>query len=408
MPDTILKKENTKAWKCVFLFFLLSRNILQCYYAYNNDVIDMLFSIMSAASAFVITFYYFVVKRSSFDKMFMGVLFFILPLFYSTFINSGSIWSYMVTIYPIIGMYCLAHIAFKCEYRKKRFLSILASCMLWLICINVAFLLIDSTHFGAGEYFLGKENQISFSLLLGLLVCWLNKEYNNSSIKFALYIVLYVICSFKIWSASGIIGCFIILGYCFIPLFKIIFYRISFRSIQFFVVLLLVLLCIHSFRYDVLSHSNFFVRFIEDYLGKDMSFTGRTYIWKTLFESLHNKAIFGYGIHEITNIFHISVVTSQNQWINGIFSAHNTFYQVLFNGGILSLVALLNCGTRIQHVNNENYKVLGIYKVIVLTLSVMMMAEAVSAGVLFVVYFWAYADIENSSMLIKQEVQNDT
>ena len=404
MSTVSLRNEKKNARFCVLLFFLLSRNTISFHFIYNIENIDNLFSVISAATALVVAFYYFVVRFSNLnDNMLIGVCLFEGSLFISTIINEGNLQVFFVQLYPIIGMYCLAQMVFSCKIRKKFFFSILSKLMLLLLIINFIFVMVDPLYFGMGKFFLGFENQISFSLILGLMVVWIDKEYSGSNRCFIMYLVIYTISCVKIWSASGIVGCLIVLACCVVPHFKNFLVKMHFRHIQIFIVVISSLLLLYVFAYHS-SASNIFSWFIESFLGKDMSFTGRTYIWQKVFNQFLQKPILGYGMLDDSNIFDISVKIGAQEWITGKFSAHNVFFQLLYNGGILSLFLLLRCGAKIIPAPNTNVVVFDIYKIIVITISVMMMSEAVSVTILFIPLFWAFAESKYSKNYAMEEV----
>lgn len=74
--------------------------------------------------------------------------------------------------------------------------------------------------------------------------------------------------------------------------------------------------------------------FIVDVLHKNMTFTGRTYIWDATFEMFHGirHALFGYGVSGYKQL-----VIDGHPYSH----AHNEFLDVWLNGGFVAVVALL-------------------------------------------------------------------
>ncbi len=75
-------------------------------------------------------------------------------------------------------------------------------------------------------------------------------------------------------------------------------------------------------------------KFIYKFLGKDITFTGRTIIWKIAIAMIKKRTLLGYGVSGNTNII---------QYLNNKYlSAHNQFIQIALEGGLISVVFFIN------------------------------------------------------------------
>ena len=76
---------------------------------------------------------------------------------------------------------------------------------------------------------------------------------------------------------------------------------------------------------------NYFTGFITNYLGKDVTFSGRTFLWSLGISEIEKAPIFGYGIDE-------TVIKSK---LYGLEHFHNYFVNLIYQGGLASLVCFL-------------------------------------------------------------------
>lgn len=83
------------------------------------------------------------------------------------------------------------------------------------------------------------------------------------------------------------------------------------------------------FSIVVLKLQNIFSFIIEDLLHKDLTFTGRTYIWDYVLKNLSNNLIFGHGDKQFS--YTLSTGTA-------VKSTHNQILQVIYNYGLISLL----------------------------------------------------------------------
>lgn len=84
---------------------------------------------------------------------------------------------------------------------------------------------------------------------------------------------------------------------------------------------------------------------IQDILNRDLTFTGRTYIWDYAIESISNNKIFGIGIYDF------ALRLSRT----GVYHAHCTLLNITFEAGILGLISYFSIWI-LSVVKSEKYK----------------------------------------------------
>lgn len=84
-----------------------------------------------------------------------------------------------------------------------------------------------------------------------------------------------------------------------------------------------------SLKFDLLAK-------IIDFFGKDISLTGRNYIWVNALEAIQNKLLWGYGYEE-ANITSMRLVGTVGYGT----SPHNFGLEVLYVGGVMLAIAIL-------------------------------------------------------------------
>ena len=83
------------------------------------------------------------------------------------------------------------------------------------------------------------------------------------------------------------------------------------------------------FQGNVLAESPLAVFFIEDVLGKDITFTNRTYLWDAALRVFMKSPLFGYGF--VDGDWYYSHLSSLAK------GPHNYIWNVLINGGLILL-----------------------------------------------------------------------
>lgn len=83
----------------------------------------------------------------------------------------------------------------------------------------------------------------------------------------------------------------------------------------------------------LLGEASFLAGFIKEYFGKDMTFTGRAYVWERCIELIQAQPFLGYGYINSTDFFYMIAVNIGAH-------PHNYILGWVFYGGVLSLLMI--------------------------------------------------------------------
>ena len=189
-------------------------------------------------------------------------------------------------------------------------------------------------------HFLGFDNDNVPVLLLAVYFNIFNIMLNKKGKLAYLSIITAIISSILVWSANGIIGISMVMLYLLIIRkiwkkgSKVLNLKIYYSIALLFFVLVVLL--------RVQDHLSFL---IQDILNRDLTFTGRTYIWDYAIESISNNKIFGIGIYDF------ALRLSRT----GVYHAHCTLLNITFEAGILGLISYFSIWI-LSVVKSEKYK----------------------------------------------------
>ncbi len=166
---------------------------------------------------------------------------------------------------------------------------------------------------------------IVFAITISLLkTCTRNKDITQqiktNYILFALCLINIFICS---KSSTAIIGLLFITG-CFILENKI---RIKDKKW----IVLCFLLMISTTYFLVFSQDNYIMQQISSFTGKDITFTGRTFIWLKTIEAIPNNLWLGHGLEN----------TEQTIETIGQTTSHNKYLWILYYSGVIGFIVFI-------------------------------------------------------------------
>jgi O-antigen ligase len=176
-----------------------------------------------------------------------------------------------------------------------------------------------------GGYILGDNyNQIGVRLLLALLLNFLCVKIHK------LFYLLLVPCAVSciaitiiVGSMTAATGIIIFLLLCLIPSSSL--KRLAIGGLFFAVALFQLLVC---FNGNGIEHSETAVWFVEDVLGKDITFTYRTHMWDSALRVIAESPLFGYGFPD--KDWYLANMTSF------AIGPHNILLATLIYGGIIT------------------------------------------------------------------------
>ena len=279
-----------------------------------------LFSSLMIIFASVIQMYSF----KNLKKILSIIIFFIMYIFITIVTDFNSISSTINCIF--IASYAI-FVNQKLNTNLNGILKFMAYFYTFITLLNNILILIFPDGFYSSNvsyhkgHLLGDDNAIIYVALPAMILLSIYSYYKYKKItKFTWFNILF--CEFifiKLWAASAVVSFAI-----FIILLILFSLNISFspKKIFFGLAIFLAVLFLGL-------NNEIFNNFITNVLHKDITFTGRTYLWAHAFELISMRPILGYGGY---------FVAGRSPLFGRLYPVHTTYLQVLVDGGVILFV----------------------------------------------------------------------
>lgn len=377
MKRNIMDKNKTQSSALNILFVccyaLLSRTLSNMYFVANFPNIANLYTTASKAITVLIFGYYIIYMRKENNRLFFCVLAFFAMLFISTIINKGDLRRCIMMAYPMIAMAAFISIQCKTLQSTKGFLRNISNLYLVLVAANLLFALFFKGLFTpqtitttADYYLLGGENHISYPLTIGLIYVFLDTYFNGKRNKLFIYMLMYFLTVFHVFSASFVVGSVVVFLFYFIPYLRKLFSKIP-LSASFLIIIIINILLV--FSSSTILNFEPIKSVIVDFLGKKTTLTDRVNIWEQAIIEILKSPFIGYGVRDSYNLFAFQ---------GKLYSAHNQYLQTLYEGGFLTfaivLISIFMVSRALKKSPDKKYS--GIVHVVIISNAILLMAEA--------------------------------
>lgn len=337
----------------------------------QNNIIKLLLNLIQ-----IIGFFYIILgtlRKKNVPYILLLMVFFDFVLLFSTIIGNKNIYRCFIEIFNNLAFPFL--FLSKLVDRKK-LLKILRNYFNAINIINFLFLLIGVFLRGKSaddSLFIADSNSITLYIILTFvfegLYLYYFENLSRKKIEIFFLIVMLSITEIMIWSATGMIAWFSCL---------LIFFWSQFgksREIPYFpaitvpFVLSIILFC--------MGVSPLFRQFL-DFLGKDITLTGRTNIWASAIHKITYSVFtflfgYGYGERSLYNYY-----------------AHNEILELMINGGVLLLICMvaiyIYLGLLEARSSNKNSYGNTVIKVALIGIGIDMMTEVETVSLLFLLF----------------------
>lgn len=272
--------------------------------------------------------FYFLLRRGKIDKFILFVILFYCSLLFSTFYFSQS---YVNLIYEFASILSWI-VLFKINMldNKDKFLTTLENTFFILLLINFITIILFPGGFYlnssgySGNYFLGYDNNLITYVFPALALSFTNSLNKNGKIGLkSIFLLIISFCSIIFtWSATGVVSMVIMI----VLFFAYTINKKDFPIKKYIVVALSLFIGIVFLRFQ-----NIFSFIIEGWLKKDLTFTGRTYIWDIFIGEIKKSILIGHGI--VDSKYLIRTLNAGH--------AHNYFLQILYQGGLVTFSMFL-------------------------------------------------------------------
>lgn len=305
--------------------------------------LDSLFDIWRVASLCAILLLYLWRGRLSLPACL--IILFESSLLFSTILHQGDYWKLAVSCGSVIGVCILTELSIKVDPRRALH-SLYVLCALWTwINFFTLFLFPNGMYedIYTQNYFLGYYNSFIVVLLPGVCLGVLLRQIEGKKPGAQVWL-LFAACAFtifKMWSATSIIG-----------ILMLSVYLLFFCGKERFAGLMNMrtyLLCAAALFTGIilLRVQDAFSFIIVDLLHKDLTFTGRTFIWDRALAYFWASPVFGWGI-ENDALISLKI---------GAFHAHNYYLDLMYKGGLAAILLftalLMVCSVLLMRLQHE-------------------------------------------------------
>ncbi len=330
---------------------------------------------------------YFLLRRGKIDKFILFVILFYCSLLFSTFYFSQS---YVNLIYEFASILSWI-VLFKINMldNKDKFLTTLENTFFILLLINFITIILFPGGFYlnssgySGNYFLGYDNNLITYIFPALALSFTNSLNKNGKIGLkSIFLLIISFCSIIFtWSATGVVSMVIMI----VLFFAYTINKKNFPIKKYIVVALSLFIGIVFFRFQ-----NIFSFIIEGWLKKDLTFTGRTYIWDIFISEIKKSILIGHGI--VDSKYLILTLNAGH--------AHNYFLQILYQGGLVTFSMFL--GFFFSAINKvKNCKEKKYVGIVIFTYLISFIFEAYSLTNMFIIVLLIAYYYEPSSKNLK-------
>lgn len=223
------------------------------------------------------------------------------------------------------------------------------------------------------NWLLGYDNLHIFTIILAITfsVLYSYRKDDKINLRSKLCILICMLSIFIRWSGTAVIATSLILIYLVFP--KLINKFPIFNIKSYFIAYIITF-----FGIVILRVQNKISYFIVNILNKDITFTGRTFIWDYIINYIKAKPLLGYGIE-------LSSYRYNKSYIWRSYHAHNEFLEIFYTGGIalftVFMIILFNVIKKLY--TNRNYKEVKFLSWIFLSVFVITLTEVYTISLFF-------------------------
>lgn len=344
--------------------------------------INLAYTILPIISTIII--FMLSLRKKKISKSIIYMAIYMLILIISTLINDGDISSAITTVVNSLGLVLIVNYGLR--YDTKIFLRSISFYLYLLVMINLLSIFaypngmyVDS-NFYSENWFLGYKNIQILFILPAILFNFINSYYNYDKLTIKDYILLIVSVFTLIYvnSSTSIIGISIILIYV---IMSKILTKLNFLNIKNFIIAYVV----SFFSIVIFRIQNLFAYIISSLFSKDVTFTGRIYIWDSIINFIKNQPILGYGV-EYKNIRYYKTTLVHS------YHAHDQMLEIAYETGAVGIITfcMMAWNSLKKLLKYKDNKIARFISITMLVWFVMMLTEAYNLE--YFLYFFIVSD----------------
>ena len=250
------------------------------------------------------------------------------------------------------------------------------------------------------HYFLGSRNVMMRTIFPGVCFSILRSkaEHDRLSIRTWAVILISPASLVLVWSATALVGYGVFLIFLLLYVFDLFPKWMTFKTC-------LIILVTVFFAIIVFKLQNIFSFLIVDIMHKDITFTGRVYLWDSCMNYIPQSFLFGYGME------YLEIIAGKLYLYTQYDSAHNFILDIFYQNGFVGVVLLsaifISVQKRIDHAYSPKYK--NMFVLFMLCYVTMLNFEPFINGdmrlfmsMIFYMYFFDENKIEQNRHILKK------
>ena len=378
---------------CIMIFVVVVNKSI------SMDVLEIHLISYSTLAAVLLSFVfmlYLYFRKGTMSRFVLLTIIFAMLMMTSTFINGTDL---KTCFYDVCS---LVFVAMTCDYYKNRFhMLIVAFAIAFSICtyLNLIHLLthpelwiIDDLKTNKGYLLGGNYNGMGCRLLCAIGLSIICIKYSKWWLFHVVPVaIVSIITLYIVGSMTALTGVLLLIAFCLIPSCKLL--KMGIISLLVIVFIFQVLVC---FQGKGIEQNPLAVYFVEDILGKDITFTNRTYLWDAAAKIFVDSPIYGYGC--VDSNWYYSRMSSMAM------GTHNYIWGILVTGGAL-LLAVFTCICFLSFskflTTTDRYALL-IYAIAAVLFLMMLMENYPHFFILTLIFLASYATRQNN---VKENVK---
>lgn len=379
----------------ILYIFLLFPFFKITYFVSNFSRAELIYKILQIIATVIILF--LVLRKGKYSKIINYILFYLIVFIFSTFLNKGELsGSFFLSLRTII--LCLI-VDYGLRTNTKVFLSAFEVLLSILVYTNFMSIVIFRNGMYINEigytenWILGYKNLHILYILPALLVSFLHSYYSKNRLFLRNYLLLIIsfLSLLIVNSSTSLIGVILILFY--LLFYKTINKFSLFNIKNYFLIYIVLFMSI-----VILRIQNLFRFLIVDILHKDLTLTGRTYIWDYVTRFISQKKFFGYGLEN--SYLRLNKTT---YWRS--YHAHDQLLEIIYKTGVIGLIlyfiVMYKSFKELYHY--RNFKIAKFIAIIIFSYCIMMLTEFY----LFDTYMFIFVFGYNIKYLLKDGEGNE-
>ena len=364
------------------LFFLLIFPFLEPLLFKEYFRIDLIFSVYKVFSFFIILFLY--IEMNNFSKLDIAIFFNEIILLVITLYNNGDIIKMAGPMISRLSFVMLTEVAI----RKINIDFIEITYKICCIYMYINFITVIFFPDGVIKpdnwtpvYFLGIDNRFIFTLFPLIVFSLIVSLVKYNKITFYVYFIIFLvlIMFLYLWSIGAALGIILLIFYLIFIYPTKLNKKINYN-------ILIVTIIILNLLTVYFQIQNYFSYFIVEILKKDITLSGRTILWNQIMEIIKNNFIFGIGIisnMELHKIFNVPLT-----------HPHNLFLNIIYQGGVVSLIIYLYIlkliGIKLNECRYLNIKLYGILSISIFIILFLSIVDTIDEGIIYMIYVIGY------------------